>query len=130
MTHLHKYSGLAFECGELIDIREDGKRVRKTYDMTVITLWQDVENDLTPPIIIGYYFGDYNPELTDYYIDRWIEKQSTDAMWRKFVSDCASIVDAYYVTNEDVLDDTVKRKVQTVRTGLKNIVEAHNNEKY
>lgn len=128
MKHLHKSSGLCFECGELIDIREDGRNVRKTYDMTVITLWQDVENELTPPIVIGYYFGDYDAKTTDYYIDRWFEKQSTGNMWRKFVTDCASIVDAYYITNEDVLDEHTKRKVQTVRTGLNNLMEAYSNE--
>lgn len=123
MQHLHKASGLYFECGELMEFPVNG--VRKTFDMTFITLWQDVDNELTPPIIIGYYFGDYDPEITDYYIDRWFEKQSTDSMWRKFVKDCAAIVDAYYVTNEDVLDEHAKRKVQTVRTGLNNLVEVN-----
>lgn len=128
MKHLHKTSGLCFECGELIDFLTDG--TRKTFDITVITLWQDVENELTPPIIIDYYFGEYDATTTDYYIDRWFEKQSTNSMWRKFVSDCAYIVDAYYITNEDVLDERTKTKVQTVRTGLKNLMEVYNNEKH
>lgn len=133
MKHLHKSSGLVFECGELIDIREDGRNVRRTYDMTVITLWNhDCFNndDIRPPVIIDYYFGDYDEEKTDYYIDRWFERQSTNNMWRKFITDCASIVDAYYITNEDVLDTRTKTKVQTVRIGLNNLMEVYNNEKH
>ena len=130
MKHLHHASGLTFECGELIDIRDDGKHVRKTYDMTVITLWNNNrdEDDFQSPVIIGYYFGDYDAVATDYYIDCWFEKQSTGAMWRTFVGDCASIVDAYYITNHEVLEEDYKRKVQTVRDGLKNLMEVYNNE--
>ena len=131
MKHLHKASGLIFECGELIDIRERGMRVSKTYDMTVITLWNNNsdKDDFRPPVIIGYYFGDYDAVATDYYIDCWFEKQSTSGIWRKLVGDCASIVSAYYATNCDALDDDDRRKVRTVRDGLNNLLEVYNNEK-
>lgn len=124
MKHLHKASGLVFECGELIDIREDGRNVRKTYDMTVITLWthDSFNDDVQPPVIIDYYFGEYNEETTNYYIDRWFEKQSTCNMWRKFVGDVKEIVDAYWLTNHEVLEEDYKRKVQTVITGLDNML--------
>jgi hypothetical protein len=43
--------------------------------MCVITKW-DVENDYEKePVIIDYYFGDYNKEDTDYYIDQYLKKQ-------------------------------------------------------
>lgn len=127
MTHLHKASGLYFECGELMDFPV--KDARQTYDMTVITLWGCTEGDPDSPIIIDFYFGEYNAETTDYYIDRWLEKQSTKEMWRKFVGDVKDIVDAYWLTNHEVLEDDYKNKVQTVRTSLDNLLEVYNNEK-
>lgn len=126
MTHLHKASGLYFECGELMDFPV--KAVRKTYDMTVITLWGCTEGDPDSPIIIGFYFGEYDEETTNYYIDRWLEKQSTNNMWRKFVSDVKGIVDAYWLTNYEVLEEPYKTKVQTIRTGLENLMEVNQHE--
>lgn len=126
MTHLHKASGVYFECGELMDFPNRGNR--KTYDMVVITLWNDSDEDILPPVIIDYYFGAYDEKTTDYYIDRWFEKQSTNGMWRKFISDCKDIVDAYWLTNEDVLEEDDKRRVLTIRTGLENILEVTAND--
>ena len=68
MKHLHKLTGLTFECGELIEF-DTGK----TFDMTVITLWDYPECD-QPPIIIGYYFGEYDEETTNNYIDEWLQQ--------------------------------------------------------
>lgn len=126
MTHLHKASGLYFECGELMEFPVDG--VRKTYDMIVITLWGCTEDDPEAPIIVGYYFGEYNEETTDYYIDQWLQKQAMDDEWLKIVSDCKDIVDAYWITNEDVLEGDLRSKAQRTRTNLKRILEAINNE--
>lgn len=135
MQHLHKASGLVFECGELVDFRECDSRVRCTYDMTVITHWnhRSFDNDLQPPVIIGYYFGEYDEATTDYYIDRWLEKQAADNLWRRTVSDCEQIVNAYWLTNEDVLrhDEykNAREKVQRTLTNLERIMEVLNNEK-
>jgi len=93
MKHVHKSTGLTFECGELID-RSDNS----TFDITVITFWYEPaedDDDVAPPIIIGYYFGDYDRESTDYYIDQWL----------KTVRDCKDVVDAYWLTNEDLLEE-------------------------
>lgn len=128
MRHLHKSSGLYFECGELMDFPV--KDARKTYDMTVITLWNEDEDSCESPIIVDYYFGEYSVDTTDYYIDQWFDKRAMDKMWNKFIGDCASIVDAYYITNEGMLDETTERKVQTVRDCLNNLVEVYNNEKH
>lgn len=93
MKHVHKSTGLIFECGELID-RSDNS----TFDITVITFWHEPDEDddyVAPPIIISYYFGDYDRESTDYYIDQWL----------KTVRDCKDVVDAYWLTNEDLLEE-------------------------
>lgn len=69
MKHIHEKTGKVFEIGRLIDF--DGK----TFDINVITKW-DEENDYEQsPIIVDYYFGDYDKETTDEYIDLFIEKQ-------------------------------------------------------
>lgn len=98
MKHLHKATGLTFECGELID-RSDNS----TFDITVITFWHEPaedDDDFAPPILINYYFGEYNPENTDYYIDQWL----------KSARDCKDVVDAYWLTNKDVLEEPWRTK--------------------
>lgn len=101
MKHLHNKSGLYFECGELID-----RAANETYDITVITLWHDPnEDDVQPPELVGFYFGEYDPEHTDYYIDRWFEEHAADAKTTDLIIRCRSIVRAYWLCNEDVLID-------------------------
>jgi hypothetical protein len=69
MKHIHKSTGIEFDVSRLIDF--DGR----THDMCVITKW-DVENDFEKePVIIDYYFGDYDPKVTDEYIDEFYKKQ-------------------------------------------------------
>jgi hypothetical protein len=69
MKHIHKNTGLEFDVSRLIDF--DGR----THDMCVITKW-DVENNFEEnPILIDYYFGDYDRELTDDCIDEYYRKQ-------------------------------------------------------
>lgn len=125
MTHLHKSSGLYFECGELMEFPVNG--IRKTYDMIVITLWGCSEDDPEAPIIVGYYFGEYEAETTDYYIDQWFQKQSFVRVPTNIVRDCNDIVEAYWVTNEDVLTDDeysdMRSKVKRTLTNLKEILE-------
>ena len=120
MKHLHKASGLYFECGELVDIRENDQHVRKTYDMTVITLWPKSTNgDFEAPVIVDYYFGDYHAHTTDVYIDRWLQN----------VRDCNAIVDAYWLTNHEVLEDTDREKVGRVLAETNYTMEVINNAK-
>lgn len=127
MKHLHKASGKTFECGELMEFPANG--TRKTYDMTVISLWEDDPNsDPQPVIIVGYYFGEYDEETTNYYIDQWFQKQAMDNEWLKIVGDCKDIVDAYWITNEDVLEGDLRSKALRTRTNLKRILEVLTDE--
>lgn len=68
MKHTHEKTGMVFEVGELM---EPGGG--KTYDIMVITYWADAESDAVSPVtIVDYYFGDYDNDTTDYYIDKWL----------------------------------------------------------
>ena len=71
MKHLHEASGLEFEIGELV---EPGRK--KTYDIMIITFWPDAESGAESPVsIVDYYFGDYDKDTTDRYIDEWLRRQ-------------------------------------------------------
>lgn len=68
MKHVHRRTGQEYEIGKLIDFDES------SYDILVITKWPDyTSEELESPIIVGYYFGEYSREDTDYYIDRYLE---------------------------------------------------------
>lgn len=122
MKHLHAASGLYFECGELMEFPANG--IRKTYDMTVITLWGDPEDDPEAPTIVGYYFGDYDEKTTDYYIDQWLQQQAMHDAWLKLVGDCLGIANAYDLTNKGHLDDTQQEKVTKTIGALNELLEA------
>lgn len=63
MKHIHNKTGVEYEVGFLSD-----------FDMCVITKW-DVENNYEKgPVIIDYYFGEYDEESTDDYIDEYLKK--------------------------------------------------------
>jgi hypothetical protein len=71
MKHFHEKSGKNFEIGRLID--SDGR----TFDINVITKWDEENGFEQSPIIVDYYFGDYEKKATDDYIDGYLEKQKT-----------------------------------------------------
>lgn len=105
MKHIHKATGIEFEVGFLYDV--DGKM----FDMTVITLGGCNRTEL-----VNYYFGGYDKEMTDKYIDAWIEESDTIAQAEK-------IVDAYYVTNNEVLDADGCVTVALTRSNLQDILD-------
>lgn len=96
MKHLHEKSGQMFEIGEY----RDGEA---TYDITIISYWKDAETQGvgSPVELIDYYFGGYTKELTDYYIDRWIDNRKKEI---KVLQAAKKYMDAYLITNRDVLD--------------------------
>lgn len=106
MKHFHEKTGKNFEIGRLID--SDGR----TFDINVITKW-DEENDFEQsPVIVDYYFGDYEKKVTDDYIDMFIEKQKTLKQVLKYLEGKLE-VDGYFFEQEDpeglvLLKDTIK----------------------
>jgi hypothetical protein len=69
MNYVHEKTGKDFDIGYLMD--SNGK----TFDMSVILKW-DYENDYAEdPVIIDYYFGEFEDDVTDYCIDEFIKRQ-------------------------------------------------------
>lgn len=69
MIHVNNKTGKQFDVSRLIDFDS------RTHDINIITKW-DYENDFEQsPVIIDYYFGDYEKEDTDYYINSFLETQ-------------------------------------------------------
>lgn len=104
MTHLHKASGNYFEVGEY----RDGE---KTYDITIISYWKDPETQAVgaPVELVGFYFGDYNPQDTDFYIDQWLDNRASEISVLQAASKC---IDAYLIINEGVLDAPEVRRLE------------------
>lgn len=102
MTHLHKKSGQTFEVGEY----HDGD---KTYDIQVISYWKDAETQGvgSPVEIIGYYFGGYSKEDTDFYIDQWIKNREKEI---RVLQRAKEFVNDYYTVDKEYMEpDKVSR---------------------
>lgn len=98
MTHIHKRSGLAFEIGTMDDT--DGIH---TYDITVITKWDNEEDCIGSGVeIVGFYFGEYDKDITDDYIDQFLERRQRDY---SLLNKAIKTFNDYLVTNMDVLED-------------------------
>jgi predicted PolB exonuclease-like 3'-5' exonuclease len=71
MQHNHNETNTTYQIGKLVD--NDGK----SFDITVITNWTKTfdPDDDNWTNLIDFYFGDYNESTTDYYINRFIERQ-------------------------------------------------------
>lgn len=73
MTHFHEASRQKFEVGEYRDSNA-------TYDITIISYWKDPETQGvgSPVELVGYYFGGYDKDATNVYIDRWIANRNKE----------------------------------------------------
>ena len=71
MQHNHNETNTTYQIGKLVD--HDGK----SFDITVITNWTKTfdPDDDNWTNLIDFYFGDYNESDTNYYINRFIERQ-------------------------------------------------------
>lgn len=101
MNHIHKKSGKDYEVGVMNDF--DGS----TYDMCIITKWDSSCEE--SPTLVGYYFGKYDPEMTDYYIDKFIENQTQLKKSIKRMSDDL-VVNREVMEPDDIqdLENTIK----------------------
>ena len=113
MKHIHDKTGIEYEVGRLNDF--DGK----TFDINVITRW-DVENDFEQsPIIIDYYFGNYDKKVTDDYIDMFLEKQKTLKQTLKYLEGKLT-VDESFMDSEDV--DELNKTIESVKEMITDLV--------
>jgi hypothetical protein len=116
MTHLHEKTDKEFEIGRLVD--SDGG----TYDINVIMKW-DVENDYEQsPIIIDYYFGDYDKDDTDHYIDQYLKQQETLKTVLKHLN-ARLEVDGYYFEHEEPEElEKLKQSIKTIKEMITDLV--------
>lgn len=113
MTHLHEKTGKEFEIGRLVD--PDGG----TYDINVITKW-DVEHDYEQsPIIVDYYFGDYDKNDTNFYIDQFIKKQGTLKQVIKYLEG-KLLIDGEYMEPAEV--EELKNTIKSVKDMITDLV--------
>jgi hypothetical protein len=73
MIHIHKKTGIEFDVGFCND-----------FDMSIITKWPTNPGD-DPIELIDYYFGEYDPETTDRFIDDYFEKMENLKNGLKFL---------------------------------------------
>ena len=112
MKHIHKSTGIKFDVSRLIDF--DGR----THDMCVITKWDEENNFEKDPVIIDYYFGDYNPILTDDLIDEYYKKQIG-------LQDGLKFLEGEYLINcvdGDCMEPDQKKRLENSIETLKQII--------
>ena len=113
MRHVHEKSSKAYEIGRLMDT--DGK----SFDINVITKW-DEENDFEQsPIIIDYYFGDYDKNDTDFYIDEFVKKQGTLKQVVKYLEE-QLLIDHEFMKPEEV--EKLQNTIKTVKEMITDLV--------
>jgi hypothetical protein len=116
MRHIYEKTSKSFEIGRLIDF--DGK----TYDINVITLW-DEENDFEQsPVIVDYYFGDHEKEVTDDYIESFIERQESLKQGLKFLEDMYLIncVDGDFMEPEQ--KTKLEKSIKTIKEMITDLI--------
>lgn len=120
MTHIHKRTGYEFEVGEYRDV-DDGK----TYDITVISYWKDAEMDGegSPVELVNYYFGAYDEEVTDHYIDMWLDNRDKEI---RVLNAARDFMEAYRIINEGYLDDVTLGRLVRSLTECKDLIEKRN----
>ena len=97
MLHLHKKSGMKFEVGYINDL--DGR----THDITIILKHNDPESDNTAPYeLVDYYFGSYDPDTTNTYIDKWLTKNNGEIGRLTIARDC---LNDYCLINGEDMDE-------------------------
>jgi hypothetical protein len=97
MKHVYEKTGQEFEIGRMFDF--DGK----TYDICIITKW-DVEHDFEQnPVVIDFYFGEYDKDVTDYCISEYLKRQEGLKQGLKFLEGyhLISCVDGDFMDSED-----------------------------
>jgi hypothetical protein len=104
MTHLCKRIGQTFEVGEY----RDGD---KTYDITIISYWKDAEtqNVGSPVEIIGYYFGGYDEETTDFYIEQWLDNREKEI---RVLQRAKKYLNDYYIIDKEYFEPEKRSDIE------------------
>jgi hypothetical protein len=110
MEHIHEKSGKCYEVGIMNDF--DGK----TFDMCIITCWDP--NYEESPVLIDYYFGEYDKETTDFFIDRFVENQNQLRKSVKRLSD-ELLVNREVMESDDIQD--LEKTIESVTNMISNL---------
>jgi hypothetical protein len=109
MIHTYK-TGKNFEIGILYD-PYDG-----THDISVITKWDEENEYEQGPVIVNYYFGDYDKKDTDFFIEQYYKKQELLKRILKHLNFKVEL-DGYYLEQEKL------EELQQLKDDIKSVEE-------
>lgn len=98
MTHIHEKTGKKFDVGRLID--SDGR----SYDINVILKWDEEHDFEQSPVIVDYYFGDYDKKFTDSCINQFIKNQER-------LKEVVKHLENKYVAEHDFMTASERKKL-------------------
>lgn len=105
MKHIHKSTGLEFEVGKLDD-----------FDMTVITFWpNEDEDELVSPVIVNYYFGDYDESATDDFIDMYLEKEH-------HLETAVKVLEGVFIENYGTMEESEAQDLKDCIEAIKEMI--------
>ena len=109
MKFLHKESNTTYEIGRLFDT--DGR----TFDINVITKW-DEENDFEQsPVLVDYYFGDAEDDATNYYIDEFLKKQ-------RYLKNAVNVLECRIAIDGEFMEPTEIEELNNTINCLKEMI--------
>ena len=108
MIHIHKKTGIEFDVGFCSD-----------FDMSIITKWPTNPGD-APIEIVDYYFGEYDPEATDHYIDDYFERVENLKNGLRFLEGdyLINVTDGDYMEKEEA--EKLKNSIETLKLIVNN----------
>lgn len=103
MKYLHSETDTLYEIGRLFDT--DGK----TYDINVITKWDEKNDFEQSPVLVDYYFGDIEINATEYCINEFNKKQDYLKIAIKTLEGKLMVDESYMESTEiEELRNTIK----------------------
>jgi hypothetical protein len=106
MKYLHTETNTTYEIGRLFDT--DGK----TYDINVITKWDEEHDFEQSPVIVDYYFGDLEDDTTDCCIETFLKRQKYLKSSLKYLEG-KLMVDEEYMEPEEI--DELKQSIECIK---------------
>lgn len=103
MIHIHDKTGIEFDVGFCSD-----------FDMSIITRWPTNPGD-DPIELIDYYFGEYDKETTDRFIDDYLEKKENLNNGLKFLEGeyLINVTDGNHMDTKSALK--LKKSIETLK---------------
>ena len=100
MIHIHNKTGIEFDVGFCSD-----------FDMSIITKWPTNSGD-DPVELVDFYFGEYDKESTDRFIDDYLEKKENLKNGLEFLEGeyLINCIDGDFMTSEQKtkLENSIK----------------------